>query len=313
MKYYYCTLFDSHYLTRGIAMLESLRKHCKNYHLFILAFDAITYEVLTNLNDPHITLIALQDFEDEALLLAKKTRTKGEYCWTCTPSLILYCISNFNLPLCTYLDADLYFFDNPNPLIDEMQPHSILITSHNYTPRYNQEKTSGIYCVQFLTFKSTPIGLEALKWWRDRCLQWCYARFEEGKFGDQKYLDDWPSRFKDVHILSNPRGGLAPWNIQQFSHIEPIFYHFHHLQFIGENKVDLSPYFLPKITIQKIYTPYIRHLLKLRKQFLPHNFDARCIPKISWKTPLRFIKRKILRTDHIFKIEDFGEHHGTMA
>lgn len=293
-------------------MLESLNQHCKDYHLFILAFDSIAYLTLKELNYPHTTLIAMNDFEDEALLLAKENRTNAEYCWTCTPSLILYCIKTFNLPHCTYLDADLYFFDNPNPLIDEMQSNSILITRHNYTPRYNQESTSGIYCVQFMTFKSTPEGLGALRWWRDRCLEWCYARFEEGKFGDQKYLDDWPTRFKGVHVLKNPRGGLAPWNIQQFNGIEPIFYHFHHLKFIGEDKVDLSPYFLSEATIKKIYFPYVQHLLDLRKNFLPHNFDARSLNQFSWKTPLRYIKRKVLRTDHIFRLSDFGEEYGSM-
>lgn len=312
MKYYYCTLFDSHYLTRGIAMLESLHKHCRDYHLFILAFDDIAYKTLKQLSYPDVTLIAMEDFEDEALLLAKQDRTRGEYCWTCTPSLILYCIKSFNLPICTYLDADLYFFDDPNLLIDEMQSNSILLTSHNYAPQYNQESTSGIYCVQFMSFKSTPNGLKALKWWRDRCNEWCYARFEEGKFGDQKYLDDWLDRFEGVHVLENLRGGLAPWNIRQFSHIEPIFYHFHHLKFIGEDKVDLSPYFLPQTTIQKIYFPYVNHLIKLREYFLPHNFDARSLPKFSWKTPLRYIKRKLLKTYHVFDLKDFGEKNGSM-
>lgn len=312
MNSYYCTLFDSNYLTRGIAMLESLQKHCPHAHLFILAFDTTTYNILTRLNYADTTIISMQEFENQDLLFAKQDRTRGEYCWTCTPSLIAYCIQTFDLPICTYLDADLYFFDNPSTLIDEMGSNSILITKHRYAPEYNQETTSGIYCVQFMSFKATPDGLLALEWWRDRCLEWCYARFEDGKFGDQKYLDDWTTRFKGVHVLQNLRGGLAPWNIRQFSYIEPIFYHFHDLKFIGEDTVDLSPYFLPDHVIETIYMPYVRHLMDLREHFLPHNFDARFSPKFSWKTPLRYIKRKLLKTDHIFSLKDFGKHDGSM-
>lgn len=306
--HYYCTLFDSSYLTRGIAMLESLQKHSRDYHLYILAFDDIAHQELTKLDYPHITIISMQEFEDEELLALKPYRTRGEYCWTCTPSIILYCIEKYSLPHCTYLDADLYFYDDPAILVDEMGKDSVLITLHRYTPRYNQEKTSGIYCVQFMTFKNDLQGLTVLKWWRERCNEWCYARFEDGKFGDQKYLDDWTTRFEGVHVLENLRGGLAPWNIQQFSHLLPIFYHFHHLKFIGENKIDLCPYTLPTCTLLTIYAPYIQHLLALREKFGKKNYDARSIPKFTWKTPLRYIKRKLKKSYNIFNISDFLGH-----
>lgn len=298
--HYYCTLFNSTYLTRGIAMLESLNTHSSDHHLYILAMDTKAYEILKERAYPHTTIIALSDFEDPALLALKPSRSSGEYCWTCTPSIILYCIQNYGLSHCTYLDADLYFFDDPTILIDEMGKDSILITSHRYTPRYNQEKTSGIYCVQFMTFKNDKRGLEALTWWRERCNEWCFARFEEGRFGDQKYLDDWPERFLGVHELEHLGGALAPWNIQQFLHIKPIFYHFHQLKFIGQDRVDLGAYELPPTIIDKIYTPYIKHLLTLREQFGSQDFDGRNTHRFHWKTPLRYLKRRIQNCYNIF-------------
>lgn len=309
MKYFYCTLFDSNYLTRGLAMLESLHTHSSNYHLYILCMDETSYQILNNLNPPNTTRISLRDFEDQSLLSIKPFRTKAEYCWTCTPSVILYCIQTYNLPHCTYLDADLYFFDNPNILIDEMQNHSVLITEHRYAKGYDQSKTSGIYCVQFMTFKSDQKGLKALQWWRDQCIQWCYARFEDGKFGDQKYLDDWPSRFEGVYVMENLRGGLAPWNIKAYSDLSPIFYHFHYLKFIGEDKIELGGYTIPSKSIKMIYIPYIKHLLKLRAYFMPHNYDSRSIPKKDWKTPLRYIKRKLTKSYNIFHISKLLEQY----
>ena len=58
-------------------------------------------------------------------------------------------------------------------------------------------------------------GIAALRWWHDRCVEWCYQRFEDGKFGDQKYLDDWPDRFAGVHVVDHPGVGLAPWNVSR--------------------------------------------------------------------------------------------------
>ncbi len=64
-----------------------------------------------------------------------------------------------------------------------------------------------------MTFKRND-GELVRSWWEERCLEWCYARFEDGKFGDQKYLDDWTSRFnKQVHVLKNKELMLAG-NIQ---------------------------------------------------------------------------------------------------
>ena len=128
-----------------------------------------------------------------------------------------------------------------------MGDDDVLITEHRYSPEYDQTKMSGKYCVQFMTFKNTPNGLNILKWWRNACLVWCYARVENGKFGDQKYLDDWTNRFEGVHELKHLGGGVAPWNLQQYDFVcegekiwgielktgekfPLVFFHFHGLE-----------------------------------------------------------------------------------
>ena len=216
MKYNYCTLFDSGYLSRGLTMYESLERNSKNFHLYIFAFDKKSYDMLKKLNLKNVTVISLKQFEDRELLKIKPTRTRSEYCWTCTSSTILYILKNYNVANCTYLDADIFFFNDPAILIEEMEKNSVLITKHRYTKKYDQSKKSGIYCVQFITFKKDELGLKVLKWWRNACLNWCYDRREGGKFGDQKYLDDWTKRFEGIHVLKNLGGGVAPWNIQQY-------------------------------------------------------------------------------------------------
>ena len=66
MVYNFCTLFDSFYLTRGIAMYQSLEKTCENFHLYIFAFDDASFEILKKLNFKHATIIPLKDFEWQA-------------------------------------------------------------------------------------------------------------------------------------------------------------------------------------------------------------------------------------------------------
>ena len=88
--YNYCTLFDSKYLSRGLAMYESLKKHSNNFHLYIFAFDDKSYEILNKLSLDKVSVISLKDFENEELLAVKPTRSKAEYCWTCTSSVIKF-------------------------------------------------------------------------------------------------------------------------------------------------------------------------------------------------------------------------------
>jgi len=307
--YNYCTLFDSNYLTRGLAMYESLKQHSEKFHLYIFSFDDKSYNLLKKLDLEFVTIISLQEFEDEELLKIKDNRSAGEYCWTCTPSTIKYSIETYDLDSCTYLDADLYFFDNPEVLIEEMEDESVLITEHRYTPEYDQSATSGIYCVQFMTFKNDENGMKVLNWWRDACNEWCYARHEDGKFGDQKYLDDWTTRFEGVHVLQNLGGGVAPWNVQQYDlndeKFKLIFYHFHNYKILENDKIECGTYKLDKNDIDILYKPYTRHLKNITKKLklIDSKNDYNGVVKkepFSWKTPLRVLKRSINGIYNVF-------------
>lgn len=222
-------------------MYRSLLRHGGEFHLWIICFDDLAYELLSKLNLEKVTLVSLFQFEDEELLRIKSQRTRKEYCWTCTSSAALYVLNTApHVEAITYLDADLMFFSSPEPIFTEAGNASIILTEHRYLPEFDESVTSGIYNVQFLMFRRDSEGLKALKWWRDRCLEWCFARVEDNKFGDQKYLDDWTERFTGVHVVKHLGAGVAPWNSAQYSlkkikeqvYVENqplIFYHFHAL------------------------------------------------------------------------------------
>ncbi len=314
MTYNYCTLFDSNYLTRGLAMYESLKEQSNEFHIYIFAFDDKSYKLLNKLDLEFATIVPLESFEDKELLKVKNHRTSAEYCWTCTPSIIKYSIEAYNLESCTYLDADLYFFSNPAVLIEEMGKKSVLITEHRYTPKYDQSATSGIYCVQFMTFKNDENGIKALNWWRNSCIQWCYARFEDGKFGDQKYLDDWTRRFDGVHVLQNLGGGVAPWNVQQYDldskEFSLIFYHFHNYKILEGDQVELGDYKLSVNNINMLYKPYTQHLERLTQDLIKFDNvnDYNGIVKhrlFHWKNILRKLKRKINGTYNVLNKQRF--------
>ncbi len=266
----FCTLFDSGYLTRGLSLYQSLIDTKEEFILYILAFDDYAYNVLCKMNLSHAVIISLDEFEDARLLKIKESRTRQEYSWTCGCFSIKYVLEHFLCPEVTYLDSDIFFFEKPSILLEEFHQSGkdVLITEHRYSPQSDQTNTSGKFCVQFMAFKNNTNGLQVLNWWCDRCEEWCFARFEEGKFGDQKYLDDWETRFDCVHVLQHLGGGVAPWNVQQYDislgpnvdGIAVIFFHFHALRWLDFHKFDLSTYQLSDGIIHFFYEPYLQML-----------------------------------------------------
>ena len=278
MTRYFCTYFDVNYLPRGLALFRSLQRHCPGFELWVLCMDRISHEVLTDLQLTGLHAIALTDYEDgdEALLAAKRSRTLIEYYFTCSPSLPLFILNRYpHVDLITYLDADLFFFADPQPLYEELGTRSIGIIGHRFPPNLRSRERYGIYNVGWVSFRRDDHALTCLGWWRDRCLEWCYDRCEDGRFADQKYLDDWPTRFQGVGVLGHKGANLAPWNLTNYrvhSHggrvlvdEQPlVFFHFHGLTQIGAGVYDpaLADYGTTarRLLRRHIYAPYIRAL-----------------------------------------------------
>lgn len=314
----FCTLFDSRYLSRGLALYNSLLEHCPGFHLYVLCMDSDAADTLNAANLGNLTVISLEQFENNDLLSIKGSRTRQEYCWTCTPAIIRYCLETFALRQCTYLDADIFFFDNPGILLAEMNEKSVFITPHNYHPDYDQSATSGIYCVQFVTFDNTDSARAVLETWYQNCISWCFARVEEGKFGDQKYLDTWPEDYPCVKVCQHQGGGVAAWNISRYDLIDNkgkvyirdiskgknyplVFYHFHDFHFnedgLWYHRSGPNGYWISQSAYHHIYKPYLRALYQIGKQL---KFNA---PTDLPRAP-KFFTRQDFETTLLGRTED---------
>lgn len=261
---HFVTLFDGLFLPQGLALHRSLERHGGAYTLWVLCVDRTAFDVLGKLALPNVRPILVESIETDALREARSKRTRAEYCWTLTPhSIQVVFAQDPSIRRVTYVDADFSFLKSPAPLFAELDASgkSVLITDHAYAPDYDQTATSGQFCVQFVSFVRGA-GEVVAQWWADRCIEWCYARFEDGKFGDQKYLDEWPQRFADqVHVLQKLDLILTPWNATRFPYGPAVAYHFHNLRLLAGKRVMLiRGYDVPKTTQAAIYQPYLRDL-----------------------------------------------------
>jgi hypothetical protein len=248
---HFCTLFDSNYLLKGVAMLRTLKQYCPEAQVHVLCMDQQAREILEKLLLPDVACLSLSEVEDEALLAVKHTRSMAEYCWTLSPCLPWHVLQNNpHVQEITYLDADLYFYGSLQPLFDEIGEASITIIEHRFPPPFKHLEMNGRFCVEWVGFKRDEQGMACLARWREQCIEWCFHRLEESRMGDQKYLDEWPAAYSNLCILTHPGAGVAPWNYSQYrfgygpkqGHTVDgaplIFYHFHQFQLLSNGAYD---------------------------------------------------------------------------
>jgi len=287
VNYYFCTYFDHRYVARGLALYQSLTQRCSDFTLYILCLDDRVSEIFSKKHYPHIRCISLRQLESvyPELLSVKKQRSKIEYYFTLTPYLPLFILDQFpTVDLITYLDADLYFFHDPGELFQEMAYGSVGIIAHRFPARLKKLERYGIYNVGWISFRRDTLAKSCLEWWSTKCLEWCQDKLDSDRFADQKYLDEWPSRFPGVVVLEHKGANAAPWNIENCEIVQSdqeiwidnerlLFFHFHGLKKISPNLYcpNLHPFGLetsrmPHVITEGIFGTYLAKLKDIEKQ-----------------------------------------------
>lgn len=283
MNNIYCTLFNVNYLDKGIVLYDSLAQVCKEFKLYVLAMDDKCYDILKDMSKPSLIPIKLDEFENDKLREAKKNRGFGEYCWTCSSSLIKYVLIQLNEPICTYIDADMCFYEDPSVIIQEMlaRQADVLVVGHRFNSfeKKEREKISGKYCVEFNTFLNTERAKQLLEIWVNQCLESCNSATGEGSLGDQMYLTNWCRDYGFVVETENLGAGVAPWNIKQYRLVSSegghynlhckgkdcllVFYHFENITYLDKHTANINVYESWGIDhnfVKSLYSDYLKRI-----------------------------------------------------
>ena len=271
----FCVIAGKEYCMKIMAFYESLVKNSNNFNLWVCCTDAITYKFLNEKNLKNMHLIRVEEIENDQLRAVKQERMINEYCWTLKSFVIEYILKNNDVEQVLYCDGDIYFFSNPDSIFNEWGSASIFLTPQRDLDWVEQKY--GKYQAGIVGFRKDETGLAAVQWWKDRCIEWCSVVESNGRFGDQKYLDQLPIMYENVQISSNLGVNAAPWNIvynnnfkislqgdKVFINNDPLVaYHFSCLTIYSSDKYDL--WNMHQLNIQKeimnyIYVPYLDHL-----------------------------------------------------
>jgi hypothetical protein len=247
---YFCTYFDRNYVSRALALYDSLTACQENFQLFMLCMDEEAASAINRLSLPRVRVTRLPELEEAnpALLKTKNQRSTIEYYYTCGPSYLLYVLLRYpEVDLLTYLDADLFFFSSPEPIFQELGDNSVGVIEHRFK--------------------------------RESLKRLCYDRVEGSRFADQKYLDEFPRLFNGVRVIHHPGANLAPWNLSSHSisnHADAvlvdgrplIFFHFHGFKMIKSWLFDTNTKEYRgranKVVRHRVFGAYIRELKRLQ-------------------------------------------------
>lgn len=280
----YCTYFDHNYLRKGLALYLSLRRQSRPERavLAVLALSERCEQILTRLALPDLVILPVAQLEQQhpRLLQARANRSTVEYYFTLSPWLVRAALEAVpEARRATYLDSDLVFLHSPAPLWQEIGDAPIVMVEHRFTPGYVDKVAYGRFNVGWNSFDRSPVAQQALHWWAESCLAWCYDRIEGEKFADQGYLTEMHRRFPGVHVLGYPGVNLAEYNLDRYrlsldasgAHADGlpvVYWHMHGLfeQPNGGFKVMLRPDLMQHPVIAWAYQRYIAQLQQLEQR-----------------------------------------------
>ena len=284
MKYHFCTCFDNNYLVYGYTLYSSLKAAVRDFTLYVVCLDDSVYENLKILALQEVELIRLSQVEeaDPEYAATAANRSRTEYIFTLSPVMPLYILKKYpHIDILAYADSDLFFFSSPERLYRELGEKSVLLFEHDYYPENaDLAEKYGRFNMGFQLYRNDPTGLACLRHWRRECLEWCYDRPQDGKYADQKYLEEWPGLFDAVIASNSSGGGLAPWNCAGHTFDfrrkiplldgknEVIFYHYQGCKLMKHNVLLLAPpsfqHHIPTKLTDYFYSGYFRALQRSR-------------------------------------------------
>jgi hypothetical protein len=136
---------------------------------------------------------------------------------------LAYAMEQYRPDHLIFMDSDMLAFASMTPVNELLNPHSILLTPHIFSPfpmDGNKPKErdilkAGIYNAGFLGLKNDETGNSFLKWWTTRMVDQCYEKPKWGLVVDQNWLNLVPVYFNNVKVVQHRGWNVAYWNLHE--------------------------------------------------------------------------------------------------
>lgn len=296
-------------------MIKSVQRTSRRItKFFVLCLDDETFRQLENLDLEDLVLLKIDDFTDNEVLALREVRAWREFCWTLAASFLHSIVSQSQIgTIVAYVDADCYFFSDLTIITDELNPsNQILIHEHRFSPdRLKWEKSSGRFNVGVV---AGIVGEQfdlCISNWRKQVIAECVLDPENGKCGDQTYLNSWPAEYTKLSIMPQKGAGVGPWNMASYAISQEskkikvddenlIFFHFSRFKIVRINRFFLlyicaEGYDVPKNIERVIYKRYAKSLIDSRRRFASNYKNSWGRERLTARKKLVLFKRRMLK------------------
>lgn len=194
-------------------MIESAKLGTRD-HVQLLALDSRVVELGTFQKSTQITTMSHLLESVTSLENAVRYRNKAETIFTIGPSFIQSVMDGSpEGAWVVYADADIEFHKPLSMYLATFPNSSVVIAPHRHY-WWNRRRLAkfGEFNVGVVAFRNDIEGRLVLSNWAQACLDWCLDQPINGKYADQKYLEDFSHWSDKVVVDSNLGTNLAPWN-----------------------------------------------------------------------------------------------------
>ena len=209
---HFTTLSDYNYLPLGLSLYESLKKSCmEDFVLYYLCLDEKTYDKISEIGNSKIFPISLQKLmsENDDLSEYKKVEYR-EFVWMLASYFTYYILITKKPKSISYIDADIYLYDDIQIMYDEIGDNSVGIIRHRHIPE-DSNTIDGRYNVGIVYFKNDVIGRHCLDWWHDAVFYKKYPNL--ATCYDQKYLEAFSMMYpNNICVADKSFAHSAPWH-----------------------------------------------------------------------------------------------------
>jgi hypothetical protein len=189
-----------------------------------------------------------------------------------------------------YFDPNIAVFNSLQPLVNQLDHFSILLTPHQVQPNEfgataldsaTRLLSQGTYNLGFIGVRNDYEGRKFADWWAGCLRQRCYDDPPKGLFVDQKWCDVVPAFFGGVGVLRDPGYNVASWNLGQrrisFGADGALFANNSPLRFFHFPKTPLEyalthHYAKSNVEVYELWSWHERQLERYHEPAIPHGW-----------------------------------------